>query len=85
MTTWHVNTVRYETRGKKASKGLNAIYFHEDDNYNRYGIATCLNGKKTREGRFEIRGGKEERGTFCNPAPKLGNLFYQKLTIIHSF
>jgi hypothetical protein len=37
-------------------------------------MATCLKGKKTREGRFEVIGGKEERETFSNPDPELGNL-----------
>jgi hypothetical protein len=37
-------------------------------------MATCLTGKKTREGRFKMIGGKEERGTFSNPDPELGNL-----------
>jgi hypothetical protein len=42
---------------------------------NRYGMATCLKRKKTMEGRLEVIGGKEERGTFCKPDPELGNLY----------
>jgi hypothetical protein len=43
--------------------------------------------EKDKRREVEMIEGKEERGTFSNPDPELGNFFIsrQKLIIIHSF